>query len=53
MKKIVIGKVPTIQKRPENDGGGDDVVGQLNNMREQLERKEEEHGDVWNGLVEV
>ena len=33
--------------------GGDEVVEQLSTMRKELERKQEEHDAVWNGLVEV
>ena len=53
------GKKPTIQQRQEQDvgsgepgQGNDDVVGKLSNMREQLQKKQDEQGDVWNGLVD-
>jgi len=48
------GKVPTIQQRMQDEkDDGEDLVGKLNNLRDQLDKKEEEHGDVWGGLVEV
>ena len=38
-----------------DDSGGreDEVVEQLSTMRKELDRKQEEHDAVWNGLVEV
>lgn len=35
------------------EGGGGEVVEQLSTMRKELDRKQEEHDAVWNGLVEV
>ena len=56
--------IPTMRnKNSSNDGGGGDgddngggsgeVVEQLSTMRKELDRKQEEHDAVWNGLVEV
>ena len=37
-----------------DDGGSrDDVVNQLSTMRKELDKKQDEHDAVWNGLVEV
>ena len=42
--------VPSLRgKKPQQD----EVVSQLSNMRDQLDRKQQEHNEVWNGLVEV
>ena len=52
--------IPTMRnKNSSNDGGGSgaddngEVVEQLSTMRKELDRKQEEHDAVWNGLVEV
>ena len=37
----------------DNGGGSGEVVEQLSTMRKELDRKQEEHDAVWNGLVEV
>ena len=36
-----------------DDGSRDDVVNQLSTMRKELDKKQDEHDAVWNGLVEV
>lgn len=50
--------IPTMRNRDSNaadgdDGSRDDVVNQLSTMRKELDKKQDEHDAVWNGLVEV
>ena len=59
MKRSDSPPIPTMRNRNKSDvdeddmNGGDEVVEQLSTMRKELDRKQEEHDAVWNGLVEV
>lgn len=43
--------IPSMRGKSHNDHA--DAADKLSSMREQLEKKQEEHNGVWNGLVEV